>query len=318
MSKPLVIQVEDLEQEPASWLAERVTLERCAITDQPRFDALLAQAQGLVVRTYTRVDAALLARAPRLRVVGRGGVGLDRIDVAECLRRDVQVVYTPDANSDAVAEYVFALLFDALRPRLFLDRPISSDRWNTLRRELQAKRQLNELTLGIVGLGRIGARIARIAAAFGCRTLYHDLRDIPEHERRGAKSVSLDRLLAESDVVTLHVDPRPANRHLCSDAFLRAMKPSAILINTSRGMMVDAAALARWLSANPSATALIDVHDPEPFDASYPLLGLPNAHLAPHAAACTRTAHTNMSWVVRDVVAVLEGRPPTYPASLSS
>jgi phosphoglycerate dehydrogenase-like enzyme len=96
------------------------------------------------------------------------------------------------------------------------------------------------------------------------------------------------------------------------------MKPTAILINTSRGIMVDAAALARWLSANPAATALIDVHDPEPFGDSYPLLGLKNAHLAPHAAACTKTAHTNMSWVVRDVVAVLEGRPPTYPASLSS
>jgi len=311
--RPLVVQTEELDEPARNWLAERCDVVSCA-TREARFAELLSRATGLIVRTYTRVDQELLSHALNLRVVGRAGVGLDRIDVAACRQRGIEVVHTPDANSAAVAEYVFALLFDALRPRLFLDRALSEPEWKELRTDLLAKRQLAELTLGILGLGRIGRRVARIARAFGMRVLFHDLRVIPGTDREGAEEVPLDELFTQSDVLSIHIDPRPQNLRFVSAELLARLKPDAIVVNTSRGLMVDHPALAAFLRANPAAAALLDVHEPEPFTAESPLLGLANAHLSPHLAAATALAHGNMSWVVRDVWRVLSGAPPEFPA----
>ncbi len=310
---PLAIQTEELDERAAAFLAKHCRLEVCAVSD-PRFPQLLSEAQALVVRTYTRVNEALLDQAPHLRVVGRAGVGLDRIDVAACRRRGVEVVHTPDANSQAVAEYVFALLHDAVRPRLFLENAIEAPQWNKLRKELTAPAELCELTFGVLGLGRIGSRVAKIARAIGMEVIYHDLLDIPEPNRHGAKPVSREELLERSDVLTIHTDPRPANHGMVSTDFVSLLKPTVIFINTARGVLVDAKALAAFLWANPKASALIDVHEPEPFPTDYPLLGLKNASLSPHLAAATSRAHENMSWVVRDVVRVLRGERPEFPA----
>ncbi len=312
--RPLVVQSEELSEHALLWLRERCDVVHCRPTQQPEFEEWIRRAEGLVVRTYTRVDAACLASAPMLRVVGRAGVGLDNIDVPACRARGVEVVHTPDANGDAVAEFVFVMLLDALRPRWYVDQPHTPERWSALRQGLIAPRQLGELTLGILGMGKIGRRVARIARAFSMRVLYHDLAEIPAIQREGAEPAAIDRLLGDSDVVSLHVDARAANRHLVNDAFLAKMRDSAVLVNTSRGLVVNAAALARWLRERPDAVALLDVHDPEPFDGTYALLGLPNARLTPHLAAATRTAHENMSWVVRDVWRVLTGEKPHFPA----
>jgi D-3-phosphoglycerate dehydrogenase len=314
MPRPLVIQTEDLAPAASLFLQERCELAVCASTQEARYAELLARAAGLVVRTYTRVDVAMLERAPRLKVVGRAGVGLDAIDVEACRRRGVRVVYTPDANSQAVAEYVFAMLFDVLRPRAFLKKSLRMQEWNTLRRELLAPRQLGDLTLGVLGLGRIGRRVARIGGALGMRVVFHDVREIPELERERAVCVSREELLTQSDVVTIHVDNRPENRHLIGETTLGMMKPAAILINTSRGFVVDAAALAEFLARNRGAHAMLDVHDPEPFREDHVLLGMPSAHLSPHIAAGTMAAHEAMSWVVRDVWRVLEGHEPQFAA----
>lgn len=314
MTRYLVVQAEELDAAAAAWLSYRCDLVACREERAERFDELLARAHGLIVRTYTRVGPSLLARAPHLRVVGRAGVGLDRIDVAACRARGVEVVHTPDANGQAVAEFVFALLHDALRPRLFLDRAIDAHRWNALRAELNAPNQLSEMVLGVWGLGRIGTRVARAAAGLSMSVIYHDLREIPHADRAGAQPVGRDELLARADVLTLHTDPRPSNRHLLGAQALALCKPTAIIINTSRGMIADAHALADFLRSRPASKALIDVHDPEPFDGNYPLLGLHNAHLTPHIAAATATAHANMSWVVRDLWRVLCGQPPEHPA----
>lgn len=304
MNRFLVVQTEELDPGPAAWLAQQCELVACRV-DDPRFPQLAPRVEALVIRTYTRIDAALLARLPRLRVIGRAGVGLDNIDVDACTARGVRVVHTPDANSDAVSELVFAFLLDVTRPRLFLDAPLPPERWRTLRHELRAPRQLKELTLGIVGLGRVGRRVARIGAAFGMRCIYHDLLDIPAAERSNAEPVSFDEVLRHADVISLHVDPRPANRHLLGQAALARVRPAAILLNTSRGLVVDHAALAQFLRANPASSAVLDVHEPEPITDENPLLGLPNAHLSPHIGAATRLAQENMSWVVRDVWAAL-------------
>ena len=314
-TKPLVIQTEDLDPEPAAWLAERCELVVCSFTSESRFWELLGSAQGLVVRTYTQVSPALLARAPRLKVVGRAGVGLENIDVGACRTRGIQVVHTPGANTRAVVELVTAYLVDALRPRMYLDGAVGVEEWHRLRRDYVGDREIGELTLGIYGFGRIGSAMARIGAALNMKVIYNDLLEIPPESRSGAQPVSVDRLLSESDVLTVHVDGRKQNAGLLDAAAFGRMKKNALFINASRGFVIDAAALAAFLRANPAARAMIDVHDPtEPITPGYPLLGLPNARLTPHLASGTRTAKRNMSWVVRDVWRVLTGEEPEFPA----
>jgi phosphoglycerate dehydrogenase-like enzyme len=313
VTRPLVIQTEDLDAEPAAWLAERCELVRRS-PDEHGFEDLLARASGLLVRTYTRVNDAMLAKAPGLKVVARAGVGLENIDLAACRARAIQVVYTPGANTRAVVELVLALMLDALRPRLTLSAPMPKDKWEALRREFLAPRELNEITLGIYGLGRIGSQVARAAAGLSIRAIYHDLREIPEPERHGALPVPREVLLREADVLTLHVDGRPENTGLIDAAALALARPRLVLINTSRGFVVDPRALAEFLTSHPGAQALLDVHEPEPFGAGYPLLNIPGARLYPHLASGTATAKRNMSWVVRDVWRVLSGEAPESPA----
>jgi D-3-phosphoglycerate dehydrogenase len=315
--KPIVVHTEDLDSVAVSWLAERCEVVRCPFTDTDALSEILPRADALIVRTYTCVDESLLCRAPKLRVVARAGVGLDNVDVPACRARGVEVVYTPDANGSAVVELVFAQMLDALRPRVYLENAIEAPRWSELRRELIGTRQLEGLTLGILGLGRVGTRVARVARAFGMRVLFHDIREIAPTVREGALSSSQAELLRESHVLTIHVDGRPANRHLIDARALSQVRPDVLLINASRGMVVDHSALGTFLRANPGATAMLDVHDPEPIDASHPLLGLPGAHLTPHIGAATTRAHLNMSWVVRDVWRVLCGETPECPAPLT-
>lgn len=311
--KPTVIQTEHLDPRWSDWLDERAGLVRCDTEDERFFEYLL-EARALVVRTYTRIDEQLLARAPKLEVVGRAGVGLDNIDLEACARRGVRVVHTPDANSVAVVELVLAFVFDALRPRVFLDRAIPTEEWKSLRNELLAPRQLSESTLGIMGLGRIGSRLARAAAPLFARVIYRDLREIPVDQRHGAEPVTDEALFAESDVLSVHIDSRASNRHAVGAFRLERMKPEAVLINASRGFVLDHAALARRLRTEPRMSALLDVHDPEPIDVGNPLLGLANAHLSPHIAASTALAHENMSRVVEDVWRVMKGETPVYEA----
>lgn len=312
---PLVIVTEALSPVPLAWLRDRAEVIEASPGDDA-FEANIASADALIVRTYTIIDGAMLDRAPNLRVIGRAGVALDNFDLPVCRARGVAVVHAPDSNASAVAEFVFAVLLDAVRPRVFLDGALDQAEWNSARADLIAPRQLEGMTLGVFGMGRIGKRVARIGTAFSMRVIYNDLRIVPEHERWGGEPVSMDALLAESDVLTVHTDDRPANRHLMNAEKFAKCKPDAIFLSCARGLIVDANALAEYLEANPAATGICDVHDPEPFGAEYPLLGLPNAHLAPHIAAATELAKTNMSWVVRDVVRVLDGEPPEHPAPM--
>lgn len=310
-ARPLIILAEPIDPAPREWLRQHARIEEIA-PDSAEFAAAAPEVEALVVRTYTRVDLPLLETLPRLRVVGRAGVGLENIAVEVCRTRGVEVVHTPDANTQAVVEFVVCLLGDALRPRLMLDEAVSPQRWHALRREVCGERQMNELTLGILGLGRIGRRVAEVAAAIGFTVLYHDLREV--EPVAGAAAVDLETLFAASDAISLHVDGRLANRRLVGPRLLSLAVPDLLLINTSRGLVVDHEALAGHLRSNPGAMAILDVHDPEPFGSDHPLLGLANAHLLPHLASRTRTATENMSWVVRDVVEVLAGRPPRWPA----
>ncbi len=309
----LVLITEELDREPEAWLAERCAVERIS-SAAPGFGERVREADGLIVRTYTQVDGALLDAAPRLKVVARAGVGLDNIDVPACRSRGVEVVYAPGANTRAVVEFVLASMLDALRPRERVTGALPLAEWKKLRSSLGAPVQLAGATLGIIGLGRIGKQVARAASAIDMRVIYTDVSEIPGGERFGAKPVEIEALASSSDVVTVHVDGRASNRGLIGAAFLDRMKAGAVLINSSRGMVVDPVACAAWLARDPGARAMLDVHDPEPIAPDSPLLGVANAVLTPHIAGGTRAAKLGMSWVVRDVWRVLRGEVPEHAA----
>jgi phosphoglycerate dehydrogenase-like enzyme len=312
--KPLVIQTEHLETEAAQWLSQHCELVACGV-DDAEFATHLSRAEGLVIRTYTNVDAALLDQAPNLRVVGRAGVGVDNIDLEACAARDVVVVHTPDSNTQAVVEYVFLVMLKTLRPMTELSHAVNASEWKHLRDTHVAARQLNEMTLGVLGFGRVGRGVAQVAKSIGMRVCFNDLKTIDPSEHEGIECLSLEELLTTSDVVTIHIDGRPSNNHFVDAQCLKLLKDDVLIINTSRGMVVDTADLATFLNAHPRAHAALDVHASEPFGADNPLLNAANATLFPHLASRTETASKQMSWVVKDVVAVLGGKAPKWQAT---
>src|SRR3954466_15583969 len=176
---PIVLVTEGSDAKPLEWLRGRCRVIEAA-ADSDAFRRHVGEARGLVVRTYTRVDDALLAKAPRLKVVGRGGVGLENIDVAACRKRGVEVVYTPDANTLAVGDFVFGYLLQLVRPWApFRDAVYDPKEFKRIRNTVRG-RQLDELTLGILGMGRVGRRVGHIGAdGFGMRVIYNDVLDIP-------------------------------------------------------------------------------------------------------------------------------------------
>ncbi|MEM6393213.1 MAG: NAD(P)-dependent oxidoreductase [Planctomycetota bacterium] len=314
-SNPRVVITEHLDADCADWLADRADVVWHK-HDKPGFADALAPAQGLVVRTYTEVKDRLLDQAPNLRVVGRAGVGLDNIDIPACRARGVEVVYTPDANTQAVVEYALGLMLDRYRPRTPLTAHDQPAPFHDLRKT-EVGTQLDTLTLGILGLGRIGKRLGKAAHALGIPVLACDL--LPPEELLPYLDYPIElvdhaTLYARSDILSIHTDGRAANHHLLNANTLAQLKPTALLLNAARGMLIDRPALRDWLAQHPGAHAVLDVHDPEPIPPDDPLWGLANATLLPHLASRTGPAMQNMSWVVRDVWAVLDSQAPAYPA----
>ncbi len=313
--KPLVLVTEGSDSTPLSWLRDRARVLEIPFNDS-RLEEHLPHADAIVIRTYTRVNEALLSNAPRLKVVGRGGVGLENIDLAACRRRGVRVVYTPHANTNAVGDYVFGVLLRLVRDWVFLGPENVPDigAFKRVRDQIRG-RQLDELTLGVLGMGRVGRRVGRIAASgFGMRVIYNDLLDVRAQLDFLAEAVEKPVLYRDCDVLTIHVDLRPGNENLVGKEQLVLMRPSAIVINASRGEVLDVVALADALRDQRLTAAALDVYHPEPPPPNFPLLGLKNVILTPHLASRTWTATENMSWVVKDVMAVLEGREPEFPA----
>lgn len=312
--RPVVLITEVCHPAPLAWLKERAEVVQIA-SDAPGFDRELARADGLLVRTYTRVTADFLKRAPKLKVVGRAGVGLDNIDIPACRERGIEVVYSPDANTLAVGDYIFGILLRFVRPWYFFqDHAITADEFKRVRGSI-AGSQLNELTLGILGMGRVGRRVGQIASAgFNMRVIYNDLLDVAGQISYPATAVDKSTLYREADILSIHVDMRKGNEHLVGRDQLAQLKNGAIVLNASRGEVLDEYALADALKNGHIASAALDVYAPEPPKADFPLIGMDNVLLTPHLASRTKTALENMSWVARDIMDVIEGRKPQFPA----
>jgi (S)-sulfolactate dehydrogenase len=280
------------------------------LVDRP--DALAAAvgaADALIVRNRTQVNAGLLAAAPALRVVGRLGVGLDNIDVDACRARGIEVIPATGANAQAVAEYVIGAAMFLLRGAYASSAEVAGGGWP--RPALSNGRELAGKTLGVIGFGGIGRLAGRLGRALGMRVIGYDAQIAPSAAvwgEAGAAPCSLDALLAQSDVVTLHVPLLAATRHLIDAARLRAMRPGAILINTARGGVVDEAAVAAALVSGHLGGAALDVFEQEPLAAGSPLAGCPNLLLTPHIAGVTAESNTRVSTLIAQKVAAALAR----------
>ena len=281
--------------------------------DERSLEMGVRECDALLVRTYSKVTRAVLDQARRLRVVGRGGVGLENIDVDAARERGIAVVYTPAAATDAVAELTIGLMIALLRQIMAGDAAARHGGFEQARRTT-GSRELSELTLGIVGLGRIGKAVARRCRhGFGMRVVYNDIIS-PGWVDFAAAPVGKEELYNVSDVVSLHVPLTDETRYLIDAAALAGFKPHAVLINTSRGAVVDSEALAHALTSGAIAGAALDVFDPEPLPPDHVLLKAPNTLFSPHVGARTAGGLARMNEVVEDVIRVLQGRSPLYPA----
>jgi glyoxylate reductase len=273
----------------------------------------VAEIDGLLVLPTDRVDAALLGAAPRLRVVSNFAVGYDNIDVAAATKHGVMVTNTPGLLAETTADFALALMLAAGRRVIEGDQYVRAGRWRTWGPETLLGRDLYGATLGIVGLGQIGQAVARRARGFGMRILYYTPhRKLEEEYEGGPTYASLDQLLAESDIVSLHCPLNDETYHLIDRDALTHMKPGATLVNTAQGPLVDTKALVEVLRQKPIVAAL-DVTDPEPLPADHPLLGLPNAIVTPHIASASVATRTRMALIAAEnLLAGLRGERPQY------
>ncbi len=271
----------------------------------------LADADGVLLSNRVRVDAELLGAAPGLRVVSGFGVGHDRFDLAEATRRGVAICNTPDVVTRAVVDLTLALILVCAR-RIFENAAyVRSGGWAAGESPPPLGFDVAGRTLGVVGFGRIGREVARRALAFGMRPVWNDVfRELPPGAP-ATRYLPLDELLALCDVVTLHVDLNPTSRHLIGERELARMKPDGFLVNTSRGEVVDQAALATALERGDIAGAALDVLEREPPDAGERIVALPNAIALPHTGTATRQTRRAMrELAVQNLLAMLRGETP--------
>jgi glyoxylate reductase len=276
-------------------------------------DTAARRGAAAVVVGVEPVDETYLAAAPQLRMVARFGVGYDAVDVAACTRRRIYVGHTPDILSGAVADLTWALILGWMRRVPDGDRYARAE-WGKRQRPFPFGWDLAGKTLGILGLGRIGGEVAKRGCGFGVRMLYHDLVRRPELEQAyGIQPVGFDELLRSTDVLSVHVPLMPSTANLLGGAQFGQMKRSALLVNTSRGGVIDQAALAEALTQGTIGGAALDVCEPEPIPLDDPLLRAPNLILTPHAASATWETRRKMAErCVENVSACLRGERPPF------
>lgn len=288
------------------WEGELTVPRDVLLKEVPEIDALLSLLTD-------KIDAPIMDAAPRLRVISNMAVGFDNIDVREATRRKIVVCNTPGVLTETTADFAFALLLAAARRVAEGERNVKEGKWKTWGPMTLLGLDVHHATLGIIGLGRIGAEVAKRAKGFDMKTLYYDSVRRPELEKTlGVEFRDLKTLLGESDFVTVHAPLLPETYHLIGEEQFKIMKRTAIVVNTARGPIVDPKALYNALRTHQIAYAALDVTEPEPIPLSDPLLTLNNILIVPHIASASVATRTKMALMAVDnLLAALKGeRPP--------
>lgn len=270
---------------------------------QPSHSKLVEKArdvEGLLTLLTDRVNREVIGACEKLRAISNYAVGVDNVDVEAASERGIPVGFTPDVLTEATADATFALLLASARRVVEGDQIVRAGRWLTWEPTLLLGQDVHGKTLGIIGLGRIGSALARRAEGFAMEVIHHN----------SSSGVPLDELLERADFVSLHAPLNDQTRGIIGEPELRRMKPTAVLINTSRGSLIDTGALTRALTDGWIAGAALDVADPEPVPKGHPLLDAPNLILNPHVASASIEARTAMAdLAVDNLLAGLAGEP---------
>ena len=264
---------------------------------------------GILSLLTDRIDGEVMdAAGNSLKVISNHAVGFDNIDVAAATARNIPVGNTPEVLTDATADFAFTLLMSAGRRVLEADRYVRNGKWKTWGPMLLLGSDMKDATLGLVGFGRIGKAMARRARGFDLRVIYYDPNEKEAHPELHATRVDFETLLAQADFISLHTPLNPDTRHLIDSEALSKMKSSAVLVNTSRGPVVDMDALYEALKEKRIFAAGLDVTDPEPLPADHKLLTLDNVTIMPHIASASKQTRDKMSWMAaQNLIAGLKG-----------
>ena len=274
----------------------------------------VAEVDGLLSLLTDKIDAPIMEAAPKLRAISNMAVGFDNIDVREATKRKIVVCNTPGVLTETTADFAFALLLAAARRVAEGERNVREGKWKTWGPMIMLGHDVHHATLGIIGLGRIGAEVAKRAKGFDMKILYHDSARRPELEETiGVEFRDLKSLLGESDFVTVHTPLLPETYHLIGEEQFKIMKKTAIIVNTARGPIIDPKALYRALRDHQIAYAALDVTEPEPIPLDDPLLTLSNIIIVPHIASASVATRTKMAMMAVDnLLAALKGERPQH------
>ena len=313
--RPCIVVTREVFDETIAYLSQHLDVDANQADAAYTPEALaqkLAACDGVMCALTDRIDAALLERCPKLKAVANIAVGYNNIDVPACTARGIKVTNTPGVLDDSTADLAFALMLATARRITEVESTIRNGQWTGWRLKQWLGVDVHHATLGIVGMGRIGQAIAKRAAGFDMKVLYHNRkRAAPEIERRlNATYVSMDALLARSDFIILQMPYTPDTHHLIGEVQLKKMKPTAILINSTRGGVVDDKALIEALNSGTIRAAGLDVFENEPkLDPGF--LKLKNVVLAPHIGSSTEATRRAMAMTAaKNLVAALTGQPP--------
>ena len=316
MKKPVVLLYEPIHAEGLAVLQKMAQVRYAPGWAEEEVLPMLDAVEGIIIRANGRNTRRLMEAAPRLKVVGRHGVGLDNVDVAAATELGICVVNTPDANAESVAEHALGLMIALAKKIVRADKAAHRGEWHA--RYEYIGTELRDKTLGLVGFGRIGQRTATLChLALQMPILYYDVVDYPDVEAElDARRMSLEDLLFAADVVSVHVPLLPTTRGLIGEAEFRRMKPTAYFINTSRGGVVQEADLIAALQEGRIAGAGLDVFESEPIGLDHPFLSMDNVTLTPHTAS-----YADATFCARDhdvgqtALTILRGEVPRWVAN---
>lgn len=313
MSKPKVLVTRQIPEKGFELVKDFCDVDLWRGDMPPSRDELLQHVRGVdgILSLLTdKIDGEVMDTAgSQLKVISNFAVGFDNIDVSAATARKIPVGNTPDVLTDATADFAFTLMMSAGRRILEGDRYVRNGNWKTWQPMLMLGVEMKGATLGLVGFGRIGKAMARRAVGFDMRVIYYDPLETRSNSDIQATSVDFETLLDESDFISLHTPLTPDTHHLINAEALSKMKPNAVLVNTSRGPVVDLEALYNALNEKRIFAAGLDVTEPEPLPLDHPLFTLDNILIMPHIASASKAARDKMSWIAaKNLIAGLEGK----------